>query len=124
MPEDGEDEKQFYLERGRYLRLPEVRDLGAGREYTYLFTVDGRPVFLLREDLKEEEKQEIPAASLRTVTHPMGSFVYLRSGPHTDYKALAEIRHGTQVEVLQAGEYWSKIRVNGLEGYMVSNYLK
>ena len=55
MPEDGEDEKQFYLERGRYLRLPEVRDLGAGREYTYLFTVDGRPVFLLREDLKEEE---------------------------------------------------------------------
>ena len=75
-------------------------------------------------DLKEEEKPEIPAASLRTVTHPKGSFVYLRSGPHTDYKALAEIRHGTQVEVLQAGEYWSKIRVNGLEGYMVSNYLK
>ena len=57
MPEDGEDEKQFYLERGRYLRLPEVRDLGAGREYTYLFTVDGRPVFLLREDLKEDSRR-------------------------------------------------------------------
>ena len=63
------DEKQFYLERGRFLRLPEVGELeeaartgGAARggepEYTYLFTVDERPTFLLRSDLPEEEIPE------------------------------------------------------------------
>ena len=86
MPENGlewKDEKQFYLERGRFLRLPEVAELEAARDHgdgspapssrekteggqgtdgalnlTYLFTVDERPTFLLREDLADEEIPE------------------------------------------------------------------
>ena len=78
MPENGlewKDEKQFYLERGRFLRLPEVAELEAARNHgdgspvpssnektengtetegvlnlTYLFTVDERPTFLLRDE--------------------------------------------------------------------------
>ncbi|MBE5782295.1 MAG: hypothetical protein E7329_03150 [Clostridiales bacterium] len=83
------------------------------------------------EEPKEEPKEETPEAvqpvkpaNAATVTHPKGSFVNLRSGPHTDYRVVEQISHGTQVEVLERGEYWSKIRVNGQEGYMVSNYLK
>ena len=78
MPENGmewPDEKRFYLERGRFLRLPEAGELEAAAagnkessagavtevpadKYTYLFTVDQRPTFLLREDLKDEDIPE------------------------------------------------------------------
>ena len=83
MPVNGiawQDEKQFYLERGRFLRLPEVAELEAAakgsaensnpasgadntekaaeKEYTYLFTVDDRPTFLLRSELAEDEIPE------------------------------------------------------------------
>ena len=79
MPEAGmewPEEKRFYIDRGRFLRLPEVAELeealkksgmsvedsaGEGcpeRGYTYLFTVDERPVFLLRGGLADEEIPE------------------------------------------------------------------
>ena len=62
MPEAGiewNEEKQFYRERGRFLRLPEREELGVGeKDLTYLFTVDERPTFLLRKALKDEEIPE------------------------------------------------------------------
>ena len=62
MPEAGigwKEEKQFYRERGRFLRLPEREELGVeDTELTYLFTVDERPTFLLRTALKDEEIPE------------------------------------------------------------------
>ena len=44
MPGKDENEKGFYKERGRYLRLPTVKELGEDREYTFLFTMDGFPI--------------------------------------------------------------------------------
>lgn len=74
MPETGlewKDEKQFYIERGRFLRLPEVGELpflagekagdgqeGAKSKLDYLFTVDERPTFLLREGIEDEDIPE------------------------------------------------------------------
>ena len=55
MPGKDVDEKGFYKERGRYLRLPTVAELGEEREYTFLFIVDGGAFFLLRDNLAEEE---------------------------------------------------------------------
>ena len=55
MPGKGVNEKGFYKERGRYLRLPTVEKLGMDREYTFLFTMDGSAFFLLRDDLADEE---------------------------------------------------------------------
>jgi len=64
------------------------------------------------------------AAATAVITHPRGSFVNLRSGPHTDYRVLEKMPHGSPVEVLSSGEYWSRIRYQGMEGYVVTNYLK
>ena len=58
MPGKDVNEKGFYKERGRYLRLPKVKELGIEMEYTFLFTMDGSAFFLLREDLADEDIPE------------------------------------------------------------------
>ena len=55
MPGKDVNEKGFYKERGRYLRLPKVKELGMEMEYTFLFTMDGSAFFLLSEDLSDED---------------------------------------------------------------------
>ena len=61
-----------------------------------------------------------------TVVHPWGSFVNLRSSTTTDTNKniLARIPHGTQVELLSWGFWYSQIRYNGITGYIVTSYLK
>ena len=66
----------------------------------------------------------LPAAA--TVRQPNGSFVYLRSSRNSNGTAnvLAQVPSGSVVDVLEWGEFWSRIRYNGQEGYMVTHYLK
>ena len=48
----------------------------------------------------------------------------LRSGPSTGHKILAVVESGQSVEVLEAGEDWSLVRIhNGKEGYVLTRYL-
>jgi SH3 domain protein len=48
----------------------------------------------------------------------------LRSGPSTEYKILAVVESGEQVEILQPGEEWSLARLaDGKEGYVLTRYL-
>ena len=69
---------------------------------------------------------ELPPIAIVTVMHPWGSFVYLRSSRTTDTNRniLAEIPHGTQVELLVWDYWYSTIRYNGITGYIVTRYLK
>ena len=67
-----------------------------------------------------------PVIAIVTVVHPWGSFVYLRSSTTTDtnQNILAKIPHGTAVELLEWGFWYSRIRYNGITGYIVTSYLK
>jgi SH3 domain protein len=48
----------------------------------------------------------------------------LRTGPSTEYKILALVESGQQVEVVEPGESWSMVRLqNGKEGYVLNRYL-
>lgn len=48
----------------------------------------------------------------------------LRSGPSTEYKILAVVESGQQLEVLEPGEDWSLVRLdNDKEGYVLTRYL-
>ena len=60
-----------------------------------------------------------------TVVHPNGSFVYLRSSRSTDdlTNVLAKVPSGAVVEVFEQDQWYSKIRYNGMVGYMVTHYL-
>ena len=80
------------------------------------------------EEPKPEETREASdgqPSPTATVRHPRGSFVNLRSTPgEKKGSILSAVPSGSRVEVLQWGEWWSRIRWNGTEGYMVTSYLK
>lgn len=52
-----------------------------------------------------------------------GKGVVLRSGPSKQYDILATYNVGQPVSMLSYGKNWCKISVNGLEGYMMTEYL-
>ena len=69
---------------------------------------------------------ESPVIYYARVQHPNGSFVYLRYSRSSQdtTNVLAKVPSGSWVEVME--EYssnWSKVRYNGIVGYMVSTYL-
>ena len=61
-----------------------------------------------------------------TVHQPNNSFVYLRSSRSSDSttNVICQVPSGSVVTVVEWGELWSKIRYDGMEGYMVTHYLK
>lgn len=61
--------------------------------------------------------------SVAWVTSKNGLSVNLRSGAGKLYSAVASYPVGTQVSVLEWGRTWSKIRVNNLTGYMMTEFL-
>ena len=66
-----------------------------------------------------------PVPGTATVTQPNNSFVNLRSRPHSEEdNVIAQIPSGTVVELLERGDTWCRIRVNGQEGWMISWYLR
>lgn len=52
-----------------------------------------------------------------------GKSVVLRSGPSKQNAALASYNVGQQVTVISYGSTWCHVRINGLEGYMMSEFL-
>ena len=56
-------------------------------------------------------------------TSSPGSTLNLRSGPSTSYSSLGKLSYGTKVEVISRSGDWSKVKVNGLTGYVSSQYL-
>lgn len=57
------------------------------------------------------------------VTSKNGLGVRMRSGAGKYYSTIATYSVGTKVTVLNDGKTWSKIRVNGQTGYMMSEFL-
>ena len=53
-----------------------------------------------------------------------GHTVRMRSGPGKGYTPVLSVPVGMEVEVLAPGDEWSQIRVDGEEGYMMSQYLE
>ncbi len=60
------------------------------------------------------------------VRQPNNSFVYLRTSKSSASidNVICQVPSGTEVTVVEWGELWTKIRYDGMEGYMVTHYLK
>ena len=61
--------------------------------------------------------------SVAWVTSKNGLSVNLRTGASKIYSAIASYPVGTQVSVLEWGNTWCKIRVNGVTGFMMTEFL-
>ena len=50
--------------------------------------------------------------------------VTLRTGPSNEHKVIAMLKSNEEIEVLEKGDDWAKVRLkNGKEGYVVGRYL-
>ena len=60
-----------------------------------------------------------------TVRQPNNSYVNLRSSQNSEINnVIAQVPSGTVVTVLSWGNVWCRIQYNGMEGYMVAQYLQ
>lgn len=59
-----------------------------------------------------------------TVANPSGKNVNLRKGPGTEYGVVKSIKDGSYGMIIQEGQGWWKISVNGYVGYMMDDYLE
>ena len=64
-----------------------------------------------------------PLASLAESAMIQGGALNLREQPSKNATVLGQYPSGTWVEVLEAGIDWSRVSVDGKEGYMMSKYL-
>ncbi|MBP3906030.1 MAG: SH3 domain-containing protein, partial [Peptostreptococcaceae bacterium] len=67
-----------------------------------------------------EESIQGRTADYRTIT---GNDVNFRKGPGTNYSSIAKLNKGAKVEFLGTQGSWTKLKYNGTEGYVHSNYV-
>ncbi|MBR3764073.1 MAG: SH3 domain-containing protein [Clostridia bacterium] len=87
--------------------------------------INGRTGYMMTEFLTTTNTGSGSATTGTTayVTSANGLSVNLRSGASKLYGAIASYAVGTKVTVLEWGKTWSKIRVNNVTGYMMTEFL-
>lgn len=119
---------------GTLARGAKVTVLSHGSKYDYVSSTVGRGYvrngFLSKKKVKASGK----ASTSATIADPSKSYdayvinpnnrtVNLRKGPGTNYGVINSYRPGTGVTVISGGPAWSYISIEGVEGYMMSQYL-
>lgn len=74
-------------------------------------------------DDQQTKKEEGPMIYQATVSAQNGYTVRMRSGLGTTYSIITKVPIGSKVDVLGEEGEWKRIRYNGKEGYMMSQYL-
>jgi len=66
----------------------------------------------------------LPSTPTRTVKHPAGSFVNLRSAPSmAQNNVQVRVPHGSSVTIVAPGPDWCKVKYGGYTGYMMTYFL-
>ena len=63
------------------------------------------------------------ASALSETTKVTGYLLRLRDEASTDGEVIDAFPRGTKVKILKKGDTWTKVRVDGKEGYMMTCYL-
>ncbi|HSK68051.1 MAG TPA: SH3 domain-containing protein [Candidatus Limnocylindria bacterium] len=66
-----------------------------------------------------------PAVPMKTVRHPDGTYVNLRSKPSQAAGSVTtRVPHGSRVTVVIAGGTWAQVKYGSVTGYMMTQFLK
>jgi len=103
-----------------------VTTLKKGKEVTVLsesngwakITVDGKTGYVSSDYLTEKTSTYVKYVSIDS-----NSTLNVRTSPNTSSSVVTKIAANTKVEVLSDSNGWSKIKVNGKQGYVASKYL-
>ena len=101
----------------------QVEILGVNGDWYLVKTPDGRTGYMHSDYLRVGGGAPSTETGNAVVTSPNGGAVRMRQGPGTGYRVVAAYEVGTPVMVLQRGSYWSKVSINGIVGYMMTQYL-
>lgn len=67
----------------------------------------------------------LPTTPARTVSHPNGTYVNLRSAPDLSYGTVkTRVPTGRSVTILVPGAEWCKVKYNGYTGYILTYFLQ
>lgn len=94
-----------------------VEIVESGEEW-HKVEVNGKSGYMMAKFLNTEEAES--AAIVRTNT---GIGLNLREEPDMDGAIITSVKNGGAVTVLQKGKDWSRVTVNGMEGFMATKYL-
>ena len=94
-----------------------VEIVEAGDEW-HKVEVEGKAGYMMAKFLNTAETES--TATVRTNT---GIGLNLREEPGMDGKIITSVKNGEKVTVLQKGKTWSRVTVNGTEGFMSTKYL-
>ena len=133
--------KPVRLRSGPSVNYPIIASYAVGTKLTILSTggtwskvrVNGRTGYMMNEYLKPSATGSTgntgsnsgTAAGSYTayVVSQNGKTVVLRSGPSKQYEALASYKVGQKVTVKSYGATWCQVNINGLDGYMMTQFL-
>ena len=88
----------------------------------YHVSVDGKNGYFHEDYI--DTKYTTYSPDVCTVVNANGGNVNLRKGPSKSYGIVKSIKNGSYGMILQQGDGWWKISVNGYVGYMDASYLK
>ena len=88
----------------------------------YLVRVDGVVGYFRQEYIRQMTR--VASDEVATVQTPNNTGLNLRAGPGTQYTSIRQFKGGTYVMVLQKGNGWWKVSVDGYVGYMNTSFLK
>ena len=95
-----------------------VEIVEAGDEW-HKVEVNGAAGYMMAQFLNTAETEQ--TATVRTNT---GIGLNLRETPDTDSAIITSVKNGGEVIVLQKGRNWSRVSVDGQEGFMSTQYLR
>jgi len=99
-----------------------IEILGTSGSWYRVKTPDGRTGYM-HSDFLRLGGVSAPTSANAFVTSHNGYGVRLRQGPGTGYRVIRTYAVGTPVTVLERGNNWCKIQINGTTGYMMTQFL-
>lgn len=104
---------------GQYPTGTLVEIIESGDEW-HKVEVGGKTGYMMAKYLNTDLSAAVATATVRTNT---GIGLNLREEPSMEGKIITSYKPGTEVAVLQKGSTWSRVQVNGNEGFMATQYL-
>ena len=104
---------------GQYPTGTLVEIIESGDEW-HKVTVNGKTGYMMAKYLNTDVTSAAQTATVRTNT---GIGLNLREEPRLSGKLITSFKPGTEVTVYQKGADWCRVKVDGLEGFMATQYL-
>lgn len=102
-----------------------LRALGKNNGFYLVETGDGTQGYVSGSYVSKSNAGGSSSSSSSKYTKAVtASYVNMRAGGGLSYEVLKVLPYGTKVEVLYTGNYWTRVKYNGVTGWIKNSYLR